>query len=188
MSLNAKKIRNLIGDDRLEEALEDMLGYLEHRDNDHDLYDQAILQKGRWKDYKKKLNAGIEDDKDLNGIRMALLNILRDIEKRAREDAPVNPPHPPQPAPPPQQTYVAQCFFNGDMHQYFLTPANQIVALNPMTNLPMVVASRVSSADPNIAWVYMFPNGLYYNIDHNGAIWGVNAFGFPMQMGYVKYL
>jgi len=34
----------------------------------------------------------------------------------------------------------------------------------------------------------MFPNGFFYSIDHSGGIWGLNAFGMPMQMGYVQQL
>ncbi|MFZ4635288.1 MAG: hypothetical protein ACOYNO_13875, partial [Saprospiraceae bacterium] len=58
MSFHAKTIRNLIGDDRLEEAIEMLIGHLEEDDARHDLYDQTILLKGRLKDFKKKANAG----------------------------------------------------------------------------------------------------------------------------------
>jgi hypothetical protein len=59
--------------------------------------------------------------------------------------------------------------------------------VNAITNFSMVVASRVTSVNPNFAWVYMFPNGFFYSIDQAGGIWGVNAFVLPMQLGYVQY-
>ncbi|MCC6459538.1 MAG: hypothetical protein IT260_03640 [Saprospiraceae bacterium] len=52
----------------------------------------------------------------------------------------------------------------------------------------MLVALKTPSANPAFAWIYQFPNGAYYSIDHQGAIWGMNAYGMPMQMGYVQYL
>ena len=60
--------------------------------------------------------------------------------------------------------------------------------VNPLNNFSTIVANRVASVNPNFAWVYLFPNGFFYNVDHSGAIWGVNAFGMPLQMGYVQYL
>jgi len=190
MSFHAKTLRNLIGDDRLGDAIETLIAYLEQDDTLHDVYDQVILIKGRFKDFTKKANAGVEEDKDLNSIRVALLNIVRDVDQRSKEQAPQPPKqstHTPVPPAPQTNPYVAQCFFNGDVNQYFITPTNQIVMVNAVTNFSTVVASRVASVNPNFAWVYLFPNGFFYSIDHSGGIWGVNAFGLPMQLGYVRY-
>jgi hypothetical protein len=43
MSLHAKTLRNLIGDDRLGEAIEMLIAHLEQDDTLHDVYDQVIL-------------------------------------------------------------------------------------------------------------------------------------------------
>jgi hypothetical protein len=187
MSFHAKTIRNLIGDDRLEEAIEMLIIHLEQDDDRHDLYDQMILLKSRFKDFKKKANAGVEEDKDLNSIRVALLNIIREMDQHPKEQVHQQPRNVPAPQVPQANPYIAQCFFNGDLNQYYVTPTNQIVMVNAITNFSMVVASRVTSVNPNFAWVYMFPNGFFYSIDHSGGIWGVNAFGLPMQLGYVQY-
>jgi hypothetical protein len=191
MATSTKEIREYIGNDQIEQALKALLELLEDREGDHDLHDQSILQKGRWADYKKRDMGGFADDKEANSIRAALLNITRELETRMKQPATPKTDPPPVPLPkppePPRNPYVAQCHFNGDMNAYYVLPNNQIMMLNPATNLSVVVASRAPSAYPNIAWVYLFPNGFFYNIDHAGAIWGVNAFGMPMQMGYVEY-
>ena len=191
MVTGTKEIRDYIGNDQIEQAIYALLELLEVRYDDHDLHDQTILQKGRWADYKKRDIGGFGDDKDVNSIRAALLNITRELETRMKQPAPKKREPIPHPAPPilepPKNPYVAQCHFTGDMNAYYVLPNNQIVMVNPATNLSMVVAGRAPSAYPNFAWVYLFPNGFFYNVDHAGAIWGVNAYGMPMQMGYVEY-
>ncbi|MBK8556671.1 MAG: hypothetical protein IPL65_13285 [Lewinellaceae bacterium] len=193
MANDTRKIREMIGNDNIDAALEALIQLLDSREDDGDLMDQSILQKGRWAEYRRKEMAGIADTTEINKIRDTLLKIARELDKRMKEAA--DKPTPPAPQPlspglqqrPPQQQYVAQCFFNGDVNHYFVLSNNQIVAVNPMTNYTMAIASRTPSMDPNFAWVYQFPNGAYYSIDQQGAIWGVNAFGMPMQMGYVQY-
>lgn len=196
MANSTKYIRELIGENEIEQAINQLLEHL-NNSAEHDLTDSAVLQKSRWAEYKRKNVSGLAKNEDIDGIRDALLKIVREFDNRASKVHTVQqqqytPPRqqevPPPPPPPPQKNYVAQCFFNGDPNTYYVTPNNQIVVVNPMSNFPVVVASRTASLNPAFAWVYQFPNGFYYSIDHNGAIWGVNAFGMPVQMGYVQYL
>ncbi len=198
MANSTKDIRDLIGDNEIEQAIRQLLDYLNHS-VETDLMDSAVLQKSRWAEYKRKNVSGLAKNEDIDGIRDALLKIVREIDNRAANKTtrpqeqytppwqPESPP-PPPPPPPPQKNYVAQCFFNGDPNTYYVLPNNQIVVVNPMTNYQVMVASRTASLNPAFSWIYQFPNGFYYSIDYNGAIWGVNAFGMPMQMGYVQYL
>jgi hypothetical protein len=194
---NIKQIRNLIGENHIEQAIQLLLEILESSP-EQDLFDQMILQKSRWADYKRKHLSGFGDDKEINAIRSSMLDIARELENRKNKPAgkempqttftpPVVQQTPVLP-PPIQQPYIAQCFFNGDPNVYYVQQNNQVVVLNLMTNLPVMVAMRVVSALPAYAWFYQFPNGLYYSIDHAAVIWGVNAFGMPVQMGYVHYL
>jgi hypothetical protein len=194
MIADTKKILDLIGADRIEAAIEALINGLEHRSGDDDLFDQVILQKGRWANYHRKSLMDVANSNDIDKIRHALLQITRELDKRQRSEKASAPQQPNNPAvpqqfksSPPQPQYIAECFFNGDMNKYFVMANNQIVGVNPMTNHSMAVASRVASMDTSFAWIYQLPNGLYYNIDHNGVIWGVNTFGLPMQMGYVRY-
>lgn len=188
---NIKLIRNLIGENQIEQAIQLLIEHLEPSP-EQDLYDQMILQKSRWADYKRKHLSGFGDDKEINAIRSAILDIAREIENRknkpaVKETSPTsfNPPNISQP--PLQKNYFAQCIFNGDPNLYYVQHNNQITVLNMMTNLPVFVANRVVSNLPAYAWFYQFPNGFFYSIDHQGAIWGLNPFGFPIQMGYVQY-
>ncbi len=189
MKPDTQLVRELIGENDLEKAIQTLLDYLK-AGNHRDLQDQVYLQKGNWSEYKRRRLAGVAEEKDLNTLRLALFDITRELDDRP--DQPAEPdrpkrPEPPPPPPPPVQ-YVARCYFNGDMNTYFVTPTHQIVMINPMTNFSVVVASRMPSMNPQFAWLYMFPNGFYYSIDHAGAIWGVNMYGMPMQMGSVQYL
>ncbi len=194
---DTRRIRELIGENEIEQAVQLLIDMLDGAAASGDLLDSAILQKSRWVEYKKKNISGLGEEKEINGIRAALLNISREIDNRASSGHATRlpdsgnhaPPPPPQfDTPQPQQPqYIARCFFNADPNSYFVTPANQIVVVNPLTNFSTIVANRVASVNPNFAWVYLFPNGFFYNVDHAGAIWGVNAFGMPLQMGYVQY-
>ncbi|MCC6281616.1 MAG: hypothetical protein IT262_13505 [Saprospiraceae bacterium] len=194
MTNSTRHIRELIGENEIEQAIDRLLDLL-YNSVEHDLSDSAVLQKSRWAEYKRKNVSGLAKNEDIDGIRDALLKIVRELDNRSIK-TPSEPPQtytPPRmpdvpPPPPPPKAYVAQCFFNGDPNTYYVTPNNQIVVVNPMSNFPVAVATRTASLNPAFAWIYQFPNGFYYSIDHNGAIWGVNAFGLPMQMGYVQYL
>lgn len=193
MANNTRQIRELIGENEIEQAVSLLLDHL-NAGTEYDLVDSAVLQKSRWAEYKRKNVAGLARNEDIDGIRDALLKIVRELDNRAAKVATgessgftqVN-RQPEMPPPPPVQSYVAQCVFSGDPNTYYVAPNNQIVVVNPMSNFPVVVATRTASMNPAFAWIYQFPNGFYYSIDHNGAIWGVNAFGMPMQMGYVQY-
>ena len=194
MTNSTRHIRELIGENEIEQAIDRLLDLL-YNSVEHDLSDSAVLQKSRWAEYKRKNVSGLAKNEDIDGIRDALLKIVREMDNRSIK-TPSEPPQtytPPRmpdvpPPPPPPKAYVAQCFFNGDPNTYYVTPNNQIVVVNPMSNFPVAVATRTASLNPAFAWIYQFPNGFYYSIDHNGAIRGVNAFGLPMQMGYVQYL
>jgi hypothetical protein len=194
MATSTKQIRELIGDNEIEQAISLLLDYL-YSSTEYDLTDSAVLQKSRWAEYKRKIVSGLAKNEEIDEIRDSLLRIVREIDNRAAKagteqqkpyEASRQPDFPPPP--PPVKMYLAQCFFNGDPNTYYVAPNNQIVVVNPMSNFPVVVATRTASMNPAFAWIYQFPNGFYYSIDHNGAIWGVNAFGMPMQMGYVQYL
>ncbi len=189
---NIKQIRNLIGENQIEQAILLLIEMLESSP-EQDLFDQMILQKSRWADYKRKHLSGFGDDKEINAIRSSMLDITRELENRKNKPVVKEMPQstftPPSVQPPPfQQPFIAQCFFNGDPNVYYVQQNNQIIVLNRMTNLPVMIGMRVVSALPTYAWFYQFPNGLYYSIDHAAVIWGVNAFGMPVQMGYVHYL
>ena len=200
MMADTRRIHELIGENEIEQAIRLLIDLLDNVTGSGDLLDSAILQKSRWVEYNKKNICGLGEEKEINGIRAALLNISREIDNRAAtghatqlpDSDHTPPPKPPQfdtPQPPQTQPqYMARCFFYNDPNSYFVTPANQIVMVNPLNNFSTIVANRVASVNPNFAWVYLFPNGFFYNVDHSGAIWGVNAFGMPLQMGYVQYL
>lgn len=199
MKPDLHRIRELIGEDDIDEVIKVLIQNL--RDSPHhDLLDGIFLQKAEWSEYKRQNIAGVAKTEDLSQIRNKLLTIARELDRRpehaeAREPGPeewTQPEknrrrEPPPPPPPPEPQYVARCYFNADLAAYFVTPQGQIIMQNPLTNLSTAVATRVPSMNPAFAWHFMLPNGIYYNIDHNGAIWGVNAFGAPMQVGYVQY-
>ena len=194
MAADTRQIRELIGENELDQAIQGLLLLLEQRGSD-ELLDQTILQKSRWKEYKRREIGGYSDEKEVNSIRDALLKITRELDRQPEKAAA------PQPVPPPVQQnqptghpaeatahYAARCYFTGDPNAYYVTQAGQILALHPMTHQTVLVAMRTPSMNPAFAWIYQFPNGAYYSIDHQGAIWGMNAYGMPMQMGYVQYL
>lgn len=199
MKPDSRHIRELIGDNQIEQAIRLLIDYLEQTTED-DLLDQVFLQKSRYTDYNKKYLGGFGDEKEINAIRSSLLEITRESGKRAeqpvqppvqRTETPKNNPNS-VPLPPvapnnPTQDYLAQCYFNGDPNAYYVLKNSQIIVVNPMTAMPIQVATRIASLNPAFSWVYQFPNGMYYSIDHAGVIWGVNAFGMPVQMGYVQY-
>lgn len=187
MKPDTQRVREFIGENDVEKAFQWLL---EQCNNTlyRDLLDQVYLQKGTWAEYKRRQLAGVAEEKEFNAIKLALFDIARAIDNRPEETGNLRKPEPPPPPPPPPVQYVARCYFNGDMNAYYVTPGNQIVMVNPLTNFSTVVAVRTPSMNPAFAWFYMFPNGFYYSIDHAGAIWGLNAFGMPMQMGYVQNL
>lgn len=207
MSFPTHQIRELIGENEVEEAIRILCECLASTD-EHELYDQSLLQKSRYHAYHKREINKLADEKELIEIRIAVLNLTRELDKRGKEPktavreifnkapleepkpTPIQPtktPSPPPPNAPPTITYIGQCFFQNDPMSYYITSNNQIVVIQPLTQAAIPVAARMPSTNPAISWVYLFPNGFFYNIDHSGVIWGVNAFGMPMQMGYVQY-
>ncbi len=191
-----KTIRSYIGDNRLEEAIEQLIALLENEDICYDLYDQTLVQKSNWNNYVHKDRLNIAKKEDLDVVIAKLLDILRTYEKRKKEP-PVSPissiptqsPTPPQ-RQPAQQTprYVARCFFYNDMNAYYVLEDNQVVMFNAVTNQSMIVAMRTMPMLAGYSWSYQFTDGRYYSVDGQGAIWGINFYGLPMQVGYVQYL
>lgn len=197
MSAIADSVRNLIGDGETLKAIEALESHL--RTGDSDLYNQVIHQKGQFNAFRKRDNLGLgADPATLAKINYAILEIVTEVDKE--EEGFFTPSYssnparsnqqygPGTPESPPASEFVAQCFFYNDPNQYFVNQFNQIIAYNPISNLRMPVAQRVPSNDPRFLWLYYFSNGMFYSIDHQGAIWGQNMFGMPMQMGYVRYL
>ena len=195
METISKRIRQLIGENELEQAIVELEQYLE--DKNQDLLDQLTLQRRNYTAYRKKVTAGYGDEREASAIGDQLMTILRDVEKWEKAGA--------QPARENlqylenaskttkvpsvnQPKYSAKCVFFNDPNQYFVSPQNQIVAVNAFTGVSMIVAAKMPSMYPNVAWVYTFPNGVYYNVDLQGGIWGMNAFGQPFQMGFVENL
>ncbi|MFN4079336.1 MAG: hypothetical protein ACK4NS_00420 [Saprospiraceae bacterium] len=190
MSVNAKQIRQLIGENAIEEAFGILLTLLDDNERWRDLHDEAIVLKTVWNDYARKERIGIAQKDDLNRVVAGMLEIVRAYDKRAAQPLrPAPPPPVSEPAPPlPQQPRrVAQCLMTGDLTEYFVLDNEQIVGYNPMTRQSWSVAVRMPSYVPEWAWFIQFPNASYYSVDHQGRIWGLNMYGFPTQLGYVQY-
>jgi hypothetical protein len=206
MEAFTKKIRRLIGDNELEEAITELENYLEGKHQE--LADRVTLQRRSFTAYRKKYTAGYGEEREASAIGDQLMEIVRDIDKweksplKGKEQNPTAQQSTVQPeiqidgellsisSQPPaaaQNLYAARCIFYNDPNQYYVTRDNQIVMVAAMTGATMLVATKMPSYFPNVSWVYTFPNGVHYNIDLQGAIWGMNAFGQPFQMGYVEY-
>ncbi len=104
------------------------------------------------------------------------------------------------PFPPPGGYYVARCTFQ-DGGVSFLTADGNIMMDYMGTTIN--VGKRMPSNDPRFAWLYVIRSdnptvatylnmmgltGLTYAVDHNGVIWGQNAWGQAVQMGVVTGL
>ncbi len=105
-----------------------------------------------------------------------------------------------EPFPPPEDYYVARCTFQ-DGSVSFLTADGNIMMDYMGTTIN--VGKRMPSNDPRFAWLYVIQSdnptvatylnmmgltGLTYAVDHNGVIWGQNAWGQAVQMGMVTGL
>lgn len=203
------KIRAHIGEGELEEAIDTLVSFLKPIGGD--LYDQSVHQRGQFKSYMKERMLGLANNAEVkNKISMAVLSLAGQVDKldlenpnRARNQSakanefveqtnynqPQSPPTQPQQPPVPQQQprYKAQCFFTGDIMQYYITENDQILAVNPLTNQSLIVGVKMPSNNFNFAWTYyVSATNIYYMVDHAGLIWGQN-FGVPAQVGYVKY-
>lgn len=204
----SEKIRAHIGEGEHDAAIEVLVGFL--KTTGGDLYNQAILLKGKFKEYEREKRLGLGEKPEVKSqISLAVLDLADQIDQRNLENPPTQQdfekmrPDPQQVhrqqqqqpqqnfyqpnTPPAQPQYVAQCFFTGDLMQYFITNQNQILAVNPMTNQSLIVRMKMPSQDYRYAWTYYISaTGAYYLVDHTGLIWG-QSFGMPAQMGYVKY-
>jgi effector-associated domain 11 (EAD11)-containing protein len=194
------KIRTHIGEGELSEAIETLAGYLQSVGGDY--YNQTILLKGKYKDYRREKMMGMADNEQVKSrISMAVLDLASQIDKGEVEQSgdssnlKIRSPEPKKrkkkkaktPAPPSQPQYTAQCFFTGDMMQYYITGNDQIVAINPLTNQTLMVGVKMPSQDTNYAWTYYVnATGVFYLADHAGILWGQNS-GILAQVGYVKY-
>ncbi len=207
------QVRAHIGEGELEAAIDQLVGFL--KEIGGDLYDQALHQRGLYKSWQRDRMLGVANDPaEKNRIMLAVLNIASQIDKLGLEDPqrraqykqrssegedasldmdwPSNSdvPEPEMPDPthqPPAGQYQAQCFFTGDMMQYYITKDDQILAVNPLTNQRLIVGVKMPPQNFNFAWTfYVNATGIYYLVDHAGIIWGQN-FGVPAQVGYVKY-
>ena len=197
MSVNTKQIRQLIGDNEMEEAFRSLLALLDSEARWHDLYDEAIVLKTSWNEHARKGRIGLAQKEDFNRVVSGLLEIVRAYDKRAAQTPHPDPasqptpqllntqptPHVPQPL-----RRVAQCFMTGDLTEYYVLENEQIIGVNPMTKQSWGVAVRIASYVAEWAWFIQFPNTSYYSVDHQGRIWGLNMYGFPAQLGYVQYL
>lgn len=196
-------IRKQLEEGENETALDALVGFLKTIGGD--LYNQAILVKGKYKEYQREKRLGLGAQPEvMSQTILAILALADQIDQQNLENPPTQqdfkkmrpdahlvqqrqqPPKQPS-QPPAQSPYIAQCFFNGDMAQYFVSPQNQIFMVNPMTNQTLIVGMKMPSQDQRFAWTYyMNASGNYYLVDHAGLIWG-QSFGMPFQMGYVKY-
>ena len=103
------------------------------------------------------------------------------------------------PFPPPGLSYVARCTFQ-DGSVSFVTADGDIM-MNYL-GATINVGRQAPSNDPRIAWLYVLQSdnptvaaylnlmgltGLTYAVDHDGVIWGQNAWGQLVQMGRVTY-
>ncbi|WP_456429881.1 hypothetical protein [Rhodocaloribacter sp.] len=105
----------------------------------------------------------------------------------------------PFPTNPPGNYFVAQCTFQ-DGSVSFVTAEGDIMMDYLGTTIN--VGRQAPSNDPRIAWLYVIQSnnptvaaylnlmgltGLTYAVDHDGVIWGQNAWGQLVQMGRVTY-
>lgn len=188
MSVNTKQIRQLIGENEVEEAFDALLTLLDDNERWRDLHDEAIVLKSVWNDYARKERVGIAQKDDLNRVVAGMLEIVRAYDKRAAQPASPSPVNERAPSVPQQPRRVAQCLMTGDLTEYFVLENDQIIGCNPMTRQSWSVAVRMPSYVPEWAWFIQFPNASYYSVDHQGRIWGLNMYGLPAQLGYVQYL
>ena len=196
METVTKKVRNLIGENEIESAISELEKYLDGQDME--LYDALLLQKRRYNAYRKQFTAGYAEEKEIAAITDQLLSIVRKIDAPREEkktdhhqNRNLQPDHKdqiknPDPVYKDTHQYVAKCVFFNDHNQYYLDRENRIYAVHAFNGATILVANKIPSMMPNIMWVYSFPNGMYYNVDMQGNIWGLNAFGQPMQMGMVQ--
>ncbi|MAT54844.1 MAG: hypothetical protein CMN32_10225 [Saprospirales bacterium] len=203
------KIRAHIGEGELEKAIDTLVQFL--RPIGGELYDQAVHQRGLFKSYMKDRMLGLANNaEEKNKISMAILSLASQVDQHDLENpnrasqpstpaqkdfsnqASYNQPQTPpvqqqQPQAQQQPRYKAQCFFTGDIMQYYITENDQILAVNPLTNQSLIVGMKMPSNNFNFAWTYyVSATNIYYMVDHAGLIWGQN-FGMPAQVGYVKY-
>jgi hypothetical protein len=95
----------------------------------------------------------------------------------------------PQPSPAPvpapvAPTYVARAVFPADPVAYYITSTNDIIAIHPQTQQPVVVGRRTPPTAPGFAWMYSTPQGSY-GVTPDGRIMNRDPVGNVFQVGYV---
>ncbi len=84
------RIFHLIGNDKLDEAIKEMGALL----SNSDLLNDLTLQKARYKAINKQIRNGLVNLEDanleLNRVRYALIDIVRDIEESSEHDEKIN--------------------------------------------------------------------------------------------------
>jgi hypothetical protein len=94
---------------------------------------------------------------------------------------PPMPPPPVSPMRPVAPTFVAQCIFNGDPAQYFVTATDEIIGIVP-GRPAIVVGRKIPPTVMGFAWMYATPV-VIYGVDPQGGIWNRTLTGMPFQVG-----
>ena len=199
MSQLTEKIRQLVGDGDLEEALDALDDFLETR-NDDELRDEVILLKSRFKSLERDRNQGVGfSPNERNQIVAAVLDLTKKIDKNAvqkernsiqKETTPlVAPTQNFGNQPPPPNGFTARVFIDGDLSEFYLTTQNAIVRLDPISRQSFVVANKFPSNDVRFAWTYFVPSmNFWASVDFQGVIWTMNFYGQILRIGQVQYL
>jgi hypothetical protein len=105
---------------------------------------------------------------------------------------PVPQPDPPDPEPQPgpntpqpaQPAFVARAVFSGDPIAYYITTSDDIVAINPQTQQPVLIGKKIPPTVAGFAWMYA-TSMIVYGVTGDGRIFNRDQFGNPFQVGYV---
>ena len=116
----------------------------------------------------------------------------RDLEANLPNDDPPDPDPVPQipsiqPVPQPengQGGFVARAVFPTDPIAYYITAGDDIVAVHPQTNHPVIVGKRIPPTVAGFAWMYSTASGAY-GVTPDGHILHRNQFGVFVQVGYI---
>jgi hypothetical protein len=104
----------------------------------------------------------------------------------SQSPAPVGPNGPgPAPGPTSGSNFVARVVFPAEAAiAYFVTTGNDIVAINPQTQQPVLVGRRIPPTLPGFAWMYQTAQ-ITYGVLPDGRVMNRNQFGVMFQVGYV---
>jgi hypothetical protein len=119
----------------------------------------------------------------------------RELAEKKPDGGPPDTKPVPQPGPPvpqpgpttpqtPSVTYELRAVFPGDPIAYYVTTANDIVAISPQNGQPVLVGKRIPPTLPGFAWMYATPQ-ITYGVLPDGRIMSRNQFGAVFQLGYV---